>query len=165
VSSVRNIIEIAREFMSRYGTEAAATMDRRAKENANAGEAASAAFWAKIAEAIRMLEAIDVEANIVRLDGLVEMEADPGRRIRLKSLLIEEENKLGFRSEQLLIVTRRIDECRKRIALFEGLIEQDRTEGRDTGDSEQVLRNLKELHAVYRDHHRVVAEGLARSRL
>jgi len=58
-----------------------------------------------------------------------------------------------------------MDDCRRRIARFERLIEQSRAKGRDAHQSEQVLRNLKELHVVYQDRHRAVADGLARSPL
>jgi glutaminase len=105
------------------------------------------------------------EANISRFAELYTTEADQVRRNQLKAFLVEEEDKLGQRSEQLVHVLRRMSESSDRIAELEGIVEQLRSKGRDVVRTEQVLRNMRELHQVYMDHYRVVVDGLNRSSL
>ena len=57
MSSARNVIEVAREIIARHGSDAASTMERLARENAEAGDSEAAAFWAQVAQAIRAMSA------------------------------------------------------------------------------------------------------------
>jgi len=53
----REIERRAREFIERYGPEAAATAEARASEAASAGDDAAQAEWQKVATRIRDLRA------------------------------------------------------------------------------------------------------------
>jgi len=57
MSSARNLIAVAREMMARHGSDAASMMERRAQENAEAGDSEAAAFWAQVVQAIRAMGA------------------------------------------------------------------------------------------------------------
>jgi hypothetical protein len=55
MSNARTVIAVAKKLMARHGGNAAALMDGRAQENARAGDRDAAAFWARVAQAIRAL--------------------------------------------------------------------------------------------------------------
>jgi hypothetical protein len=56
MSSVRNVVVVAREIVARCGGDATSLMDRRAQENARAGDSEAAAFWMQVAQAIRTMD-------------------------------------------------------------------------------------------------------------
>jgi hypothetical protein len=104
-----------------------------------------------------------VGANLTLLAGQFVGEDDFARRGQLRKLLIEEEDKLGRRTEKLEQVLRQIGRCTARIAHLEVLLERSRSNGHDTGPTEQMLRNMHELHGVYEDYHQALVGGLKRS--
>ena len=55
MSRATNVIAVACELISRHGGEAAFLIDRRAQENARAGDNEAAGFWSQVAQAIRAL--------------------------------------------------------------------------------------------------------------
>ncbi len=109
------------------------------------------------------VEAFVIDATITRFAEQLVIENDTGSRTQIKKLLLEEENKLGRRSEALADVLRRMDECRERIARLEQLRERSRAIGYDTATTDRVLRNLHELYALYSDYHRTIVEAENRS--
>ena len=104
-------------------------------------------------------------SNIARFAGLFVSEADLARREQLKALLIDEENKLGLRTEKLEQISRRMLECDARIANLETILERSRSQGYDVGPTEDVLRNMRELHRLYDDYRQTIADALDRSPL
>jgi hypothetical protein len=56
MSNARTVIAVAEELVARHGGDAASLTDRRARENARAGDSEAAAFWARVAQAIRALK-------------------------------------------------------------------------------------------------------------
>ncbi len=52
-----DIVVIAREMIARYDGKAAEIMDQRAKLNREMGDPEDAAFWERVARAVRTLEA------------------------------------------------------------------------------------------------------------
>ena len=56
MTSLMNEIAVATHMIERYGERAAALMDRRARDNREAGDDEAAMFWAQVAEAVRALQ-------------------------------------------------------------------------------------------------------------
>lgn len=56
MSSARDMIEIARQIIERYGDGAADEAARRAAQNREHGDQEQAAFWAQVARAVRRLQ-------------------------------------------------------------------------------------------------------------
>jgi hypothetical protein len=52
----RNVIAVASRMIARYGHASTAMMEKRVEENARAGDAEAAAFWANVAKAVRALD-------------------------------------------------------------------------------------------------------------
>jgi hypothetical protein len=106
-----------------------------------------------------------IGANVTLLAGQFAGEENMARRGQLRRLLIEEENRLGRRTEKLEQVLRRMGECDARIANLENILERSRSNGHDVGPTEQVLRNMRELNRVYDDYRQSIVDGLRRSSL
>jgi hypothetical protein len=104
-----------------------------------------------------------ISANLTLFAGQFVGESDLARRGQLKALLIEEENKVGQRTEKLEQVLRRMGECSARIANLETILDRSRSKGYEVGPTEQVLRNMRELHRVYDDYRQAIVDGLNRS--
>jgi division protein CdvB (Snf7/Vps24/ESCRT-III family) len=106
-----------------------------------------------------------ISANVTLFAGQFVGESDFARRGQLKKLLIEEENKFGLLTEKLEQVLRRLGESSARIASLETILERSRSNGRETGPTEQLLRNMRELHRVYDDYRQTIVDGLNRTPL
>jgi hypothetical protein len=106
-----------------------------------------------------------ISANLTLFAGQFVGEADIARRNQLKTLLIEEEDKIGRRTEKLEQVLHRMGECSARIANLETLLDRSRSNGYEVGPTEQVLRNMRELHRVYDDYRQSIVDGLNRASL
>jgi len=55
---IADAIAVARELIATYGPRAAATVDQRVAEHERAGDRDGALFWAKVARAVRGLQAL-----------------------------------------------------------------------------------------------------------
>ena len=55
IDRARDTIDIARVMIDRHGPAASATVDRRCRDNLAAGDAEAAAFWSRVARAVRAL--------------------------------------------------------------------------------------------------------------
>ena len=106
-----------------------------------------------------------IGANLNLLAGQFVAETDFVQRAQLKQLLIEEENKLGRRTENLTHVLRRLGQSSARISNLETILERSKSHGYETGPTERVLRNMRELHRVYEDYRQTIVDGLNRSQL
>jgi hypothetical protein len=104
-----------------------------------------------------------ISANVTLFAGQFVGEDDMARRDQLKTLLIAEEDKLGRLTERLHQVLRRMGECSARIASMEKILDRSRSNGHEVGPTEQVLRNMRELHRVYDDYRQTVLDRLDRS--
>jgi hypothetical protein len=105
------------------------------------------------------------EQNISRFVDEFQTAHDANTRLTLKKLLLEEENKFAFNSEQLVRIQQRINECKARIDLQERLIHKARIKGHNVAAAERVLDNLVELQEIFWSHHQVVLEAVNRSKL
>lgn len=56
MTSARDVIEIARQVIERYGEAASDEMERRAAQNRELGDQEQAALWAQVARAVRRLQ-------------------------------------------------------------------------------------------------------------
>jgi hypothetical protein len=107
-----------------------------------------------------------VEAqNIARFTQLLHTEQDPAKRRTLKTLLINEENKLGCHSEKLDKVDRDIANCQGHIVGQHKIIDRLRANGADCAAAERVLANLFEILSVCRVHRQCVLDALDRTEL
>lgn len=104
------------------------------------------------------------EQNISRFVDEFQTAHDANTRYTLKKLLLEEENKFAFNSEQLVRIQQRINECKARIDLQERLIHKARIKGHNAAATERVLHNLVELQEIFWSHHQVVLEAVNRSK-
>lgn len=129
------------------------------------GETARKGFRESLALTNSPMQKFIGEQNISRFVEQFPSAHDPYTRKRLQTLLIEEENKFGFNSEQLESLQQRIKECKGRIDQHERLIRRARANGHDTSTAERVLNNLVELQEVFWSQHQVVLETLNRSKL
>jgi hypothetical protein len=105
------------------------------------------------------------EQNISHFVDEFQTAHDAHTRHTLKKLLLEEENRFAFNSEQLVRIQQRINECRGRIDLQERLIHKARIKGHNVAAAERVLHNLVELQEIFWSHHQVVLEAVNRSKL
>jgi hypothetical protein len=51
-----DVLDIARHMIEQHGDCAAELMDKRAQEHRDVGEFEGAAFWSRVAEAVRVLQ-------------------------------------------------------------------------------------------------------------
>ena len=105
------------------------------------------------------------EQNISRFVDQFQIAHGPHTRQTLQKLLLEEENRFGFNSEQLDKIQQWIKECRGRIGQHERLVNKARINGHDVAASERVLNNLVELQEIFWSYHQVVLEAVNRSKL
>jgi hypothetical protein len=105
------------------------------------------------------------EQNISRFADHFVVAHDPSKRKTIQRLLLEQETRFGFHSEQLERIQQRITECGVRIAQHERSIQKAKANGYETATSERVLSNLIELQELYWSYHKSVLEGLNRSEL
>ena len=103
--------------------------------------------------------------NIARFSSHYEIERDPGARESLRKLLLIEENKYGFYSEQLQLAARHISECNVRIARQKAIVEEIRARGGSVLQAEAVLENLTTLRDLFMQFHDRAASGLKTVRL
>jgi hypothetical protein len=61
--STRHVIAVAREIVARHRGDAASLMDRRAQENARAGDSEAAIFWTQVAQAVRAMDTWPVRSQ------------------------------------------------------------------------------------------------------
>jgi hypothetical protein len=105
------------------------------------------------------------EQNISRFVDEFQTANDAHTRQMLKKLLLEEENRFTFNSEQLGRIQQRIKQCKARIDLHERLVHKARIKGHNVTAVERVLHNLIELQEIFWSHHQVVLESVNRSKL
>lgn len=93
-----------------------------------------------------------IEKNVAAFVARFHNEPDPDTRDILRRLLIDEEDKFGYRSEKLEIVERYISDCNSRIAKLRDL-KIDRDSRFPTPSvSAQTLENLMTLAALLEAH-------------
>jgi hypothetical protein len=105
------------------------------------------------------------EQNISRFIDQFQIAHDAQTRQTLQKLLLEEENRFGFNSEQLERIQQRISECKARIDQHERLIHKARINGHNVAVAERVLNNLIELQEIFWSYHQVIVEAVNRSKL
>jgi len=105
------------------------------------------------------------DQNVARFVGALQTEIDPTRRTSLRSLLLEEENRLGSSLEQLDKADRYIGECQVRISRLVTLIGKLQADGHDPRPSERLLKNMTELHQLLVSYRLIVVDVLNRNKL
>jgi hypothetical protein len=105
------------------------------------------------------------DRNIVTFIELLHVEDDGTKRRTLKTLLVEEENKFGSRSEKLDKVERNIALCQGHIVGQHKIIDRLRANGRDCTAAERVLANLLDILDTCWSHRQCVLDALDRTEL
>jgi hypothetical protein len=105
------------------------------------------------------------EQNVFRFVDQFQIAHDQNTRKRLQTLLLQEENRFAFNSEQLERTQRCIKECKARIGEHESLIQKGRANGHNTATAERALNNLIELQEVFWNYHQIVLKALNQSGL
>jgi len=76
-----DVIAVARQSIARYGSHSGSIMDRRARENTQAGDREAAEFWAQVAKAVR---ALNPQSDMRRLGVIDRMESSAKVMARLE---------------------------------------------------------------------------------
>ena len=87
--------------------------------------------------------------NLLRYVDMLEKEADPIRRERLRSLLIEEEDRFGSEREWLDEAELYIVQSRSRIRRQEEIVAHLRRDGRDSEQADRLLTNMSDLLQLF----------------
>ncbi len=113
-----------------------------------------------------------IERNIERYADRLRTEIDPTVRASVKALLIEEENRFGFRVEQLDKVNGYIADSHHRIDKQQRVIERLRSDehhgipslsgGRDLTLVLRLLFNLRELLTLFEQYRQRITDELAK---
>jgi hypothetical protein len=105
------------------------------------------------------------DRNIATYIELLHVESESTKRHTLKTLLIDEENKFGSRSEKLDKVERHIAVCQAHITGQHKIIDRLRANGGNCAAAERVLANLFDILDVCRAHRQCVLDALGRTEL
>jgi hypothetical protein len=105
------------------------------------------------------------DQNVTRFVSALQTEADPMRRNSLRSLLLEEENRLGSSLEQLDKADRYLGEFQAHISRLLTLIGKLRADGHDASPPERLLNNMTELHQLFVSYRQIVVDALNRNKL
>jgi hypothetical protein len=103
--------------------------------------------------------------NIARFGAQLISETDATRRAELQRLLIQEEDRLGFRYEQFDEIEREIAKAEKRIEFQQAVIETMEREGRDTRVAKALLENMTQIQLIYKQYRQKILAALDRSKL
>ena len=76
-----DVIAVARQSIARYGSHSGSIMDRRARENTQAGDRDAAEFLAQVAKAVRVLSP---QSDMRRLGVIDRMESSAKVMARLE---------------------------------------------------------------------------------
>jgi hypothetical protein len=90
--------------------------------------------------------------NLSRLDNQLQRETDSMRRVQLKELLIEEEDRLGSTVGRLQHVDRSISDNARRVEFQRTKISTLEQSGHDVTAATFALRNMEELQSIYRQY-------------
>jgi len=105
-----------------------------------------------------------VETNIERYANRLLTETDPTVRSTVKTLLIEEENRFGFRVEQLHRVDRYIADSHRRIEKQRRVVDASPHDGGEKNGSLRLLSYMKELLSLFHDYRELITASLERDR-
>jgi hypothetical protein len=105
------------------------------------------------------------EQNVLRFSQSFEIEHDPIKRERLKTLMLHEENKFAATAERLDKTDREIAKCEARVARQHALIEELRKDGHDIQVAKRLVDNMIELHDLYVGFRLRLLEELNRTKL
>lgn len=100
------------------------------------------------------------DENIRRYENEIRTEVDATRRSILLRLLVEEENKLGWNREQLVLAEQRIASLDKCVERQLALIDRMTEDGQDTTAAKDLLITLRQLLALHRWYHDKIVENL-----
>lgn len=103
--------------------------------------------------------------NVTRFTDELRSESDPFRRQRLQTLLIEEEDRLGFNYEQLARFEAEIAKSAERISFQRARVAAMESAERDTTAARSVLENLIQIQAIYRQHRQRIVATIERNPL
>jgi len=104
------------------------------------------------------------DQNVIRFVSALQTEPDLARRTSLRSLLLEEENRLGSNLEQLDKADRYIGEFQVQISRLVTLIGKLRGDGHDSSAPERLLKNMTELHQLFASNRQIVFDALNRNK-
>jgi predicted KAP-like P-loop ATPase len=104
------------------------------------------------------------DLNMARLVDRLQLERDPATRASLKSLLVEEEDKLGCRIERLSNLQRYIEEGSRRMALQKALIENLVAKGHDLRLAERTFNNLVEIQRIFEQYRGSIFDAIDRNK-
>ena len=87
-------------------------------------------------------------------------EADPAQRATLTRLLVEEEDRLAHRTQELELATQRLASCRRLIAQQQRLIARLALDGKDTSRANQLLTLMLEVEALFDAYRQKILDAL-----
>lgn len=96
--------------------------------------------------------------NIGRFAEAYWAERDSSRNVQIRRLLVEEENRFGYYSEQVQITSWNIKRCNDLIAKQQSLVADLRQRGGDPTLAEAMLNRLFELRSLFKQFHATVTE-------
>jgi DNA-binding CsgD family transcriptional regulator len=105
------------------------------------------------------------EQNIARYADLFCHETDFAEQGRTRALLVSEENRFGFHSEQLERVDLHIAHGRERVGQQRALVSRLERQGGDTRVAVALLAGLVELLDLFERHRNLILDALDRNRL
>jgi DNA-binding CsgD family transcriptional regulator len=105
------------------------------------------------------------EQNIARYADLFCHETDGAEQRRTRALLVGEENRLGFHTEQLDRVDRQIDHARERVVQQRALVDRHERRGGAARVAVALLASLVELLDLFERYRNLILDALDRNRL
>ncbi len=87
-------------------------------------------------------------------------ELDPAQRATLTKLLIEGEDRLVHRTEELELATQRLASCRKLIAQQQRLIARLALDGHETSRANRLLDVMLEVEALFEAYQQKILDAL-----
>ena len=105
-------------------------------------------------------------SNLALFSDRFEREEDPQRRVQLRTLMVDEERRYGFRLEQLDLANDRIGKARQRVERQRALVSR-LTEVGDSSATraEATLRRFSELVSLFEQFRTMIEAGINRTEL
>jgi hypothetical protein len=102
--------------------------------------------------------------NVLRFTDQMRLETDVAKRQQIQQLLVDEEDRLGFRQEQLENVENAIADGHRRIAFQREKIAALERSGRDAAIAQSLLENLIQVQNVHQQYRLTILAALGRNR-
>jgi len=102
--------------------------------------------------------------NLSRMSEQFSQTTNPETRETLRRLLLEEEDRYGYYSEQLDFACQRLSDAKRRANRQKSLIKEMKSNGDDTQEAEKLLYNIQEVSKLFLSFHNRILQSLMRTR-